>query len=69
MSFQKGDKVMFLGAPDSDSAASAWAKSDSLIPMKVYTVQGWTLRYESIYLKVKLYWQRGRYFQKVEEEL
>jgi len=69
MSFEKGDKVMFLGAPDSDFEASACAKADSLIPMKVYTVKGWTFISESIHLEGAFYWQRGRYFQKVEEKL
>jgi len=69
MRFKVGDKVMFLGVPE-DPAYYAYApRSDSLIPMQVYTVSLVNWEATTIKLEGKAYWQLSRFFQKVEGNL
>jgi len=69
MRFKVGDKVMFLGVPEDPAYYAYAARSDFLIPMRVYTVLLVAWETDRIKLKEKAHWHLSRFFQKVEGKL
>jgi len=68
LEFKKGDKIMFLGIFDNMGVYQKWAKTDGLVPLRVYEVADTYSNHPLITLMGRDALHHRRYFQKIEPE-